>query len=137
MYKNRVILLLGSNLGEREKFLHEANKLVSEFSIILKKTQIKETEPWGYTSENKFLNQAILIETNLSPISLLTKIKKIEFLLGRKKSDSQGYKDRTIDIDIVEFNTLTYISSKLVLPHKNHLMIREFSQNLIFSLKNG
>ncbi|MFP7656028.1 2-amino-4-hydroxy-6-hydroxymethyldihydropteridine diphosphokinase [Chryseobacterium proteolyticum] len=74
-----------------------------------------------------------MIRTHLSPIQLLDFVKSIEFEMGRT-SDSKssgGYKDRIIDIDIVKYDELKFISERLEIPHTKHLYEREFSRVLL------
>lgn len=84
-----------------------------------------ETEPWGFESENNFLNGVILCETTLTPRQVLRKTQKIERDLGRiKKTNSQRptvnsqlYSDRPIDIDILLYDDLTVDEPDLKIPH--------------------
>ena len=112
-----VYLLLGSNLGDRQQFLNEATWLLQERAgTILKHSSIYETEPWGHTNKNNFLNQVLLVETSLNPYELLKVIKAIETKLGRIRK-AQRYNTRCIDIDILFYNDEVYFSDNLVIPH--------------------
>ena len=112
-----VYLLLGSNLGDRQRFLNEATRLLQErASKVLKRSSIYETEPWGFTNKNNFLNQVLLVETSLNPYELLKVIKAIETKLGRIKK-TQRYSPRRIDIDILFYKNEVYFSDDLVIPH--------------------
>jgi 2-amino-4-hydroxy-6-hydroxymethyldihydropteridine diphosphokinase len=68
--------------------------------------------------------------THLSPIQLLDFVKSIEKEMGRANDSkaSGGYSDRVIDIDIVTYNELKFVSERLEIPHKKHLFEREFSK---------
>ncbi len=111
-----VYLLLGSNLGDRanniENALEELNKIGI---IILKKSSLYETKPWGYTEQPDFLNLAIECSTNLTPFDLLREIKKIEIKLGRENTIKYG--PRIIDIDIILYDNLILKSDTLTIPH--------------------
>ena len=124
--KNTVYLSLGSNIGDRVKYLSSAtDELESRPSItVIKESKIYETEPWPKDSKNDlFLNQVIKIETSLPPKKLLNLCRKIETQLGRKtKSD---YKPRTIDVDILLFGDVILRTSDLQIPHK-HINNRQF-----------
>lgn len=110
-------MLLGSNLGDRQLFLKEADRLLQEQAgRILERSSIYETEPWGFTSKDLFLNQALKIETSLDPYELLKVIKAIETKLGRIRK-TQKYSPRCIDIDILFYNDEVYFSDDLVIPH--------------------
>lgn len=131
------VLLLGSNLGQRKTNIETALVFLQDAGCqILKKTEIKETQPVEFASNNIFCNIAVLINTNLSPVRLLQLVKNIEFQMGRlHDSKSRGqYEDRIIDIDIVFYNQLRYISKKLEIPHKKNAYDRDFSVALLYEL---
>lgn len=137
MSQEKVILLLGSNLGDKDTHLKNAIKALEKNNcLILKKSNFLETKPLGFVSNNNFRNIAIEIETKHSPINLLKIVKKIENQMGRlvDSSVSGEYKDRIIDIDIVVFGGLCYKSKKLEIPHRKNLYEREFSLQLIKEL---
>ena len=116
---------LGSNLGDKEENIRKAIALIGErVGEVVRQSSLIETEPWGYESENKFLNGVILVETTLSPRQLLKATQKIERDLGKKKvhatkrsQDSSLYKDRPIDIDILLYDDLTVDEPDLKIPH--------------------
>jgi 2-amino-4-hydroxy-6-hydroxymethyldihydropteridine diphosphokinase len=112
-----VYLLLGSNMGDRQRFLNEAARLLQERACtVLKPSSIYETKPWGFTNKNNFLNQVLLVETSLNPYELLKVIKAIETKLGRIRK-TQRYSLRCIDIDILFYKNEVYFSDDLVIPH--------------------
>ena len=127
---------LGSNLGDREANIRKAIALIGErVGLVTRQSSLIETEPWGFESENKFLNGVILVETTLTPRQLLKATQKIERELGKKKAhatkrshDSSLYKDRPIDIDILLYDDLTVDEPDLKIPHplmheRNFVMI--------------
>ena len=122
---HKVYLGLGSNLGDKEENIRKAIALIGErVGEVVRQSSLIETEPWGYESENKFLNGVIFVETNLSPRQLLKATQKIERELGKKKvhatkrsQDSSLYKDRPIDIDILLYDDLTVDEPDLKIPH--------------------
>lgn len=120
-----VYLSLGSNLGDREKYLKEAVKrLKSNKNIVLKKlSPIYETKPVGYLEQDNFLNAAILIETDLTPYELLGVTTSIEAELKRERTIKWG--PRTIDIDILLYDGLILHDEKLTIPHP-HMWERAF-----------
>lgn len=134
MSQHVVVLLLGSNLGDRKKNLEQAlEKLKSGDNEILKISEFLTSDPVEFVSSNIFCNIASIIRTHLSPIQLLDFIKSIEGEMGRI-SDSKvsgGYSDRIIDIDIVSYDNLNFVSERLEIPHKKHLFEREFSRVLL------
>ncbi|MDR2206524.1 MAG: 2-amino-4-hydroxy-6-hydroxymethyldihydropteridine diphosphokinase [Flavobacteriaceae bacterium] len=139
MSQREVILLLGSNLGDREKnLLRATEKIETNIGNIIKKSKIMETKPLEFGSLNNFLNFALQIVTSFSPIRLLQEIKKIEKSMGRTSDSSvKGiYEDRVIDIDIVKFSNIKFRSEKLEIPHIKHLYDRVFSKKLIDEIEH-
>ncbi len=134
MSQHKVVLLLGSNLGDRKKNLETAmEKLEEGGNAILKISKFLTSEPVEFASSNIFCNIALIIFTDLSPVRLLDYIKGIETEMGRVNDSkvSGGYTDRVIDIDIVTFNGLKFSSERLEIPHQKHLFEREFSRILL------
>ena len=125
--KHKVFLGLGSNLGERQANIERAIELISErVGEVIRRSSLIETEPWGFESENKFLNGVILCETTLTPRQVLRKTQKIERDMGRKKKTSSlQYSDRPIDIDILLYDDLTVDEPDLKIPHPR-MQEREF-----------
>ena len=122
---HRVYLGLGSNLGDREEHFRKAVALIGEkVGLVIRQSSLIETEPWGFESENRFLNGVILVETSLTPRQLLKATQKIERQLGRKKKSTDSslltpvsYSDRSIDIDILLYDDLTVDEPDLKIPH--------------------
>lgn len=110
------ILLLGSNLGNRELYLEKARLQINEKAgVIIKTSSLYESEPWGFNSEHFFLNQAIKITTSLSPEELLKVLLEIEFSLGRIRT--QIVSSRNIDIDILFYEKEVVNTENLIIPH--------------------
>lgn len=137
MSQHEVVLLLGSNIGDTKKNIDDALVRLNEVGKIAQQTDYLLTEPVEFVSSNIFCNIATVLYTQLSPIQLITYIKKVEIEMGRilDSTVTKEYTDRIIDIDIVRYNNLNFISEKLVIPHKKHLFEREFSKYLIEKLK--
>ena len=115
---NIVYLLLGSNLNDRFAAMQAARDAVSEsIGKILKKSAIYESEPWGFHSENHFLNQVIKVETTFDPFLIMNIISDIESGLGRTRNPLEGYESRIIDIDILFYNNEIIKDDKLIIPH--------------------
>ena len=114
---NYVFLGMGSNLGDRKEYLEKAQHLIEdEIGWISSRSHVYETEPWGFQSENTFLNMVIQAHTELSPQSLLKKIQMVEDKLGRIRNNVQ-YASRTIDIDILLFSNKIIEKPDLTTPH--------------------
>ena len=127
---HQVYLGLGSNLGDKEENLRKAITLINEqIGTVVRQSAFFYSEPWGYESENQFVNAAILVETTLTPHQLLKATQRIERLLGKttahateRPSDinhqpSALYHDRPIDIDILIFDDLHIDEPQLKIPH--------------------
>lgn len=113
---NKAYLLIGGNLGDRMDALKQAILAIGEKAGQIKRlSSLYETAAWGKTDQPAFLNQCLLIETELDPLSLLTVLLGIEKEMGRIREEKYG--PRTIDIDILFFNHLVYRSSGLSIPH--------------------
>lgn len=116
---------LGSNLEDRDNYLKlamEKLEAVPEI-VLLKNSTIIETEPFGKTDQNKFLNCVLEIETELNPRKLLQACNKVEDLLGRVRTEKWG--PRTIDIDILLYGDEINDSPKITLPHPG-IHLRKF-----------
>lgn len=119
-------LLLGSNLGDKRKYLEEAKKQIAEkLGDIQVKSGIYVSEPWGFTHEEDFYNQAILVITDFAASEAMKKCLEIENILGRERKKS-GYEARTIDIDILLYGSEIIKSKELTVPHPQ-LHLRRFT----------
>ena len=114
-----VYFSLGSNLGNKRENLNKAIKLMEEqIGVLLRQSAFLETEPWGFQSDNSFVNAAICMETPLDPFEVLAKTQEIERELGRTiKSINGEYHDRIIDIDILLYDDLHINTPQLTIPH--------------------
>lgn len=117
----RVFLSLGSNLGDRWHLISSAiDALAQQVGSIVSIAPYIETQPWGFSSEYLFLNTAIEIKTDLSPMELLKQTQSIEHMLGRKYKHKVGetYQDRPIDIDILLYGEeIVDEGNELQVPH--------------------
>jgi len=113
----KLFLLLGGNLGDKRRiFARARGRLEEELGRIIRTSPVFETEPWGFQSDDLFWNQAILIETALSPGEVLKKTKAIELELGRVRK-AERYCSRLIDIDLLFYDDLVLHEPRLELPH--------------------
>ena len=138
MSQYKVTLLLGSNLNDPKENIDKAISLIEmRLGKIFAKSKYLYSNPVEFVSFNIFCNIAMSITTQLSPIELLKRIKTIEREMGRElDSKAHGeYKDRVIDIDIVDFDHLNFECQKLTIPHKKHIKERDFSKELLINLK--
>lgn len=112
-------LSLGTNLGDKRKNIAEAIKNIGELvGDVVRQSALYETEPWGFGSDNRFVNAAVCVDTQLSPRRLLEVTQRIEREMGRTlKSDGGEYHDRIIDIDILLYGDLHIDEPDLKIPH--------------------
>jgi 2-amino-4-hydroxy-6-hydroxymethyldihydropteridine diphosphokinase len=115
--RNIAYLGLGTNVGDRERNLRDALRLINERedTDVVSLSQVYETEPVGYLEQPAFLNMACRIETSLEPAELLKTTLDVERRLGRERLIRWG--PRTIDIDMLLFNNVTMDTTELTLPH--------------------
>ncbi len=119
------ILLLGSNLGDREKWLNfGCTEISCHLGNILKKSSIYETAAWGDKNLPAFLNQAIIVETALSTYKLLSEIHKIEGETGRSRTAK--WMPRQLDIDILMYGAVIMNENRLMIPHP-YMHLRRFT----------
>jgi 2-amino-4-hydroxy-6-hydroxymethyldihydropteridine diphosphokinase len=120
------VLGLGSNVGERRAALAGAvNALRAHPDIeIIAASPLYESEPWGMTSQQDFLNAAVRVATSLIPADLLAAILAIEVALGRVRRKKWG--PRVIDIDILIYGEGRIDNPGLTIPHP-HLTERVFA----------
>jgi len=113
-----VFLSLGTNLGNKQENLQIAIcHITKKVGKVIAQSSVIETEPWGFASENTFLNMVIKVETNLSPLAILKKTQQIEKLMGRTEKTHTAYQDRIIDIDIILYDDVILDTPELKLPH--------------------
>ena len=128
-------------MGDRRQNIEKAVALIGErVGEVVRQSSLMETEPWGFASDNLFLNGVVLCQTELSPREVLQATQKIEREMGRKKSEKRGakneergtnsqlstvnsqlsivnYQDRPIDIDILLYDDLCIDEPDLKIPH--------------------
>lgn len=114
----KVIILSGSNSGKREFFLRSAIELIqTQIGPLGLSSSVYETEPWGFVSEQQFLNQVWMVETNLTPHGVLGQLLDIEMKLGRIRESQGGYVSRVIDLDILYYDEQILNDEELSVPH--------------------
>ena len=117
--EDTIYLSLGTNQGNKEENIRGA---IEELSHLLGTptavATIIETEPWGFQSDNSFLNTVVAFKSTLAPEEILKATQEIERRLGRTKKSIDGcYSDRPIDIDILLYGSRVIESPQLTIPH--------------------
>ncbi len=124
----RAYLSLGTNIGDKRSNLELAVAAIEdEIGNVVSQSAFLCTAPWGFESDNSFLNACVGVETALSPIQLLNRCQKIEREMGRtqkshvvESADGEKrhiYQDRIIDIDILLYDDREVHTSRLTIPH--------------------
>jgi len=122
---NQTYLLIGGNLGNRQKNLEKAGQLIAaKAGQVGKSSSLYETEAWGIRDQPAFLNQVIFLFTKLDPRQLLSTILDIEHQMGRERTQKFG--PRAIDIDILFYNQAIIDEPGLTIPHPQ-LHLRKFT----------
>ncbi|HJF34433.1 2-amino-4-hydroxy-6-hydroxymethyldihydropteridine diphosphokinase [Clostridium perfringens] len=114
---NEAYLSYGSNIGDKKYYIEEALNEINKayHTKIIKKSNLIETEPWGYTEQDEFLNGACKIKTLLNPKELIKFLLSVEQKLKRERKIKWG--PRTIDLDVIFFNDLISEDEEIILPH--------------------
>ncbi len=113
---NNIYILLGTNLGDRFQQLDLARKqLESRIGAIIDASSVYETAAWGVEDQPAFLNQALLLTTDLQALDCLEITQSIEQELGRIRIKKWG--ERVIDIDLIYFNQDIIDLPTLRIPH--------------------
>jgi len=125
---NTVTLLLGGNIGDMQRTLNTAERMIlEELGSLLVASSIYESEPWGFESKQWFLNKVMVICSMQEASEILLNCQRIEQLLGRtRKNNCIGYESRIIDIDILFFNNEIIKLPHLIIPHPK-LHLRKFT----------
>jgi 2-amino-4-hydroxy-6-hydroxymethyldihydropteridine diphosphokinase len=110
-----IIILLGSNLGDRLANLKQAIASIASFSSILQHSNIYQTAAWGNTDQADFLNQAIEIQTHQTAENLMQALLAIESQMGRVRL--QKWEPRIIDLDIIFYESAIHNSDFIQIPH--------------------
>jgi 2-amino-4-hydroxy-6-hydroxymethyldihydropteridine diphosphokinase len=109
-------LLIGGNEGDRKAMLAEARThLDAAAGTIRQVSSLYETAPWGKSDQGWFLNQALQLETEKDPPTLLKTLLLIEEKMGRRRLEKYG--SRRIDLDILFFNDAILRRPDLIIPH--------------------
>jgi 2-amino-4-hydroxy-6-hydroxymethyldihydropteridine diphosphokinase len=129
--KKNIVLLLGSNIGDRTKNLKTAIvQIERNIGSIDKFSMTYNTKAVGFRG-NDFLNQIIVMNIDISPYVLLNKLQKIEINMGRtKKTINKNYASRIIDIDILLYDDWVISSPNLQIPH-HQILSRQFVGNIL------
>lgn len=124
--------MIGGNMGDRMANLTNAKKHIQQqIGNIELESSIYETAAWGQTNQPDFLNQALLINTQLNAADVMNKLLAIENLMGRIRTIKLG--PRTIDLDIIYYNNEVISTNLISIPHPK-LAERKFVLEPLFEI---
>ena len=105
-------------MGDKQQnMLIAIGKIETQVGHIVAQSAFYATDPWGFKSDNRFLNACLAVETSLTPRQLLRATQRIERAMGRTKKSCGTYHDRIIDIDILLYDDSIVNQPDLKIPH--------------------
>ena len=131
----RVVFLTGSNAPDRDEVLRRTAEILSRrVGEVERSSQIYGSEPWGFHAEEMFSNQALILQTSLTPIEVLDEALATEQEVGRDRAREQEekeitgerYASRVVDVDVMFYDDEIIDTPRLKLPHPL-LHVREFA----------
>ncbi len=117
---NRVYIGLGSNLGDSRQIITQAiEQIERRVGRVVACSSLHTTRPWGYESTHLFCNAVIAVDTGLSPHEVLLATQAIEQEQGcaTHRDDNGNYIDRTLDLDLLDYEGIILDTPSLILPH--------------------
>ena len=132
---SRAVLLTGSNAPDRYEVLRRtAEILARRIGVVERASQIYGSEPWGFSAEEMFSNQALVLQTTLTPIEVLDEALATEQEVGRdrekemheKALTGERYASRVVDVDVMFYDDEIIDTPRLKVPHPL-LHLREFA----------
>ena len=124
----RCYILFGSNQGDKEALLEQSCALINNrCGTVVERSSAYLTEPWGFEAEEWFLNELLVVDTEMEPDDLMDALLEIEKELGRVRIPGyQGYTSRTCDLDILYYGDQVIHTDKVDVPHPR-LHLRRFA----------
>ena len=115
--KHTAYIAMGSNMGDREKYIKDAVKMLDSVRgcTVKRVSDLIETPPYGVTDQDDFLNGCLELETLLTPRELLGELNRIEAEAGRERIVHWG--PRTLDLDIIFYDDISVQEKDLCIPH--------------------
>lgn len=115
----RCYILFGSNQGDKMKLLEQACTLINNrCGMLVECSSPYTTEPWGFEADEWFLNELLVVETELEPDMLMDRLMAIEAELGRVRTPGkEGYSSRTVDLDMLYYGDRIVKTAKVTVPH--------------------
>ena len=114
-----VLIALGGNVGDVRGTFEKAiaNICGMAQAALLARSADYATPPWGETEQDRFINACIEIETSLDPHALLFVLQKVEQKFGRTRDKERRWGPRTLDLDMIAYDDVSFQKPDLTLPH--------------------
>lgn len=114
----RTRILIGGNLGDRERIQEEVLLVLEEEAgRIVARSSLYRSTPWGFAHSRDFLNRVLVLETERAPLDLLERLLRIEERFGRERRDERSYQGRYLDLDILYYEDRIIQEPSLKVPH--------------------
>ena len=114
----KAVTIFGSNSGDKQALILQAIEQLKQVGTVVASSSFYETEPWGFSCDEQFLNQITVFETTQSPIIFLKTCLETERQLGRIRTENgPRYSSRPIDIDLLFCDNLIIQTPELTIPH--------------------
>ena len=114
-------IALGSNLnsefGDRAANLEEAVQRIGGLGEVRAVSSFFDTEPVGFLEQPRFLNGALVLETELEPVELMRELLGVERAMGREREGAIAKGPRVIDLDLLLYGDVVMLTEELTLPH--------------------
>jgi 2-amino-4-hydroxy-6-hydroxymethyldihydropteridine diphosphokinase len=117
------LIALGGNVGDVRDTLDRAIAALCDGTAVrlIARSSDYLTPPWGVADQPSFINRAIVADTALPPLDLLARAQSVERQFGRDRSREQRWGPRTLDIDLIDYESVTQNTPALTLPHPRAL----------------
>ena len=119
LFGSNMTLQQGSGISDKNGIFAQACLYINNrCGRVVRISSSYESEPWGFETEEWFLNRVIVVETEMNPEDLLRQLLEIERELGRERHpEIEGYISRTADLDILYYGNRIILTEALTVPH--------------------
>lgn len=118
LFNELIYIGVGTNLGDKIGNLHVAVDELNASGIrVIRSASVYETPPWGFETDEWFLNTVFECVSDLPPQDCLKTLQFVEKKMGRERNSKERYESRIIDLDILLFKDLQINTPELQVPH--------------------